>query len=256
MTTRFPTAMLLVCAAGGVGCGSEEGLSPGGFEPEPPPVFTTLEVWPTAADLFVALGNTEVQLYIAARDETRTSMSFDEEPTYASSDAATAWVSSSGLVTAAAPGTAEVTAALTVGGVTRTASMEVTVYREVPDTYPEIAGVYDLSAPITSFDPAWGDLTGYRYTAVLTLQEVSRGRVEGTYADLQIIGPGTEPGDWDYTGFVRGTLDLDGRVVIELIGGNHTWTTWYGDGRLVSRSIEGSFGCCGYISGTFTAERR
>ena len=120
----------------------------------------------------------------------------------------------------------------------------------------EIAGVYDLSAPITSFDPAWFDFTGFRYKAVLTLHQTSRDRFEGTYAGLQIVGPAGESDDWEYTGFVKGSLDLNGRVVIELIGGNHTWTSWYGQGQLASSEISGEFGCCGHISGTFTVVRR
>jgi hypothetical protein len=46
MTKRFPTPILLVCAAIGVACGSEKL-----FEPERPPVFTTLEVTPTGASI-------------------------------------------------------------------------------------------------------------------------------------------------------------------------------------------------------------
>ena len=122
--------------------------------------------------------------------------------------------------------------------------------------YSEIAGVYDLLAPITSFDPAWFDLTGYRYKAVLTLHQTGRDWFEGTYADLQVVGPAGESDDWKYTGFVKGSLDLDGRVVMELIGGNHTWTSWYGQGQLASSEIAGKFGCCGHISGTFTVVRR
>lgn len=125
-----------------------------------------------------------------------------------------------------------------------------------PTLNPEIDGVYDLTALITRFDPAWGDLTGYRYTAVLTLRQDNRDTFEGTYADLQLVGPDGESSDWEYTGFVRGSLGLDGRVVVELVGGNHTWTTWWGQGKLVSGVIDGAWGCCGHIGGTFTATRR
>jgi hypothetical protein len=118
-----------------------------------------------------------------------------------------------------------------------------------------ISGLYDLTAPITSFDPAWGDLTGCRYRAVLTLQQTNRSAFNGTYADLQIICP-YESSDWTFTGFVTGSIDVDGQVFVQLTGGNHTWTSWYGTGKLASGGIAGDFGCCGHISGTFVVKPR
>jgi hypothetical protein len=259
MTKRSLTPILLVCAAVGVACGSDGGFEPKRPpEPERPPVFTTVEVRPAVAHLSTVAPGSSIQLSIVMWDQRGARMPGAGPATYSSSAPAVAGVSSSGVVTAAAPGIAVITAALTLGGITRTASMIATVsgHDEAPGEHPEIAGVYDLTAPITSFDPAWGDLTGYRYTAVLTLQQYNRDTFEGTYADLQVIGPGGESSDGKYTGFVGGSLDLDGRVVIELVGGNHTWTTWSGQGKLASGFIDGTFGCCGHIGGTFTAERR
>lgn len=46
MTKRFPTPILLVCAAIGAACGSDKL-----FQPERAPVFTTLEVSPTGANI-------------------------------------------------------------------------------------------------------------------------------------------------------------------------------------------------------------
>ena len=253
MAKRSLTPILVACAAVAVACGSEGGVE-SSVEPERPPVLTRLEVSPTVADLSTFPPGDTITLTIVASDQRGASIGGGDAATFSSSAPAIARVSSSGIVTAAAPGTALITATLTLGGITRSASMTATVHG--PSEDPEIAGVYDLTAPITSFDPAWGDLTSHRYTAVLTLQQYDGQRFGGTYENLQVIGPGTEPSDWELTGFVKGSLGLDGRVVIELVGGNHTWTSWYGRGMLGSRRIEGTFGCCGHISGTFTVVRR
>ena len=122
-----------------------------------------------------------------------------------------------------------------------------------PNASAPLSGVYELTAPLTSFDPAWGDWTGCRYKAVLTLQQNNRDAFNGTYADLQFDCPG-ESTDWTYTGFVTGSIGLDGRVIVQLIGGTHTWTSWYGRGKLASGEIAGDFGCCGHISGTFVVK--
>jgi hypothetical protein len=255
MTHRSHALMLLVCAAIGAACGSERGLEPEPpFEPEPSPVFTTLEVTPTAADLFdVAPGNT-VQLTIGAWDQTGARMPGTGAATYSSSAPAIAGVSSRGVVTAAAPGGAEITAALTLGGITRTASMTVTVQAR---DYSDIAGVYDLTAVISSFDPVWGDLEGYRYTAVLTLQEESGPPwFGGTYADLRLIGPAGESHDVADAGVLASSIDPGGRVVLVLDDGGFGIGLTLIVGTVASGSVNGTFGCCGHISGTFTAERR
>jgi hypothetical protein len=248
MTPRSLTPVLLVCAALGVACDN-------GFEPTPP-VLSSLVLTPDFAE-FVGPGNT-VQLTFEALDQRGAPMPGADAITYSSSAPAVAEVSSSGVVTAATPGSAEITAALTLGGATRTASMTVRVH--APD-YLGIGGVYDLAALITSFDPAWGEhLEGYRYTAVLTLVEAYGGRpwFRGTYADLRLIGPGGDSYPVTDTGVVTGSIDPDGRVVMELVGdGDHIGLTlivatvdpW-------GSVIDGSFGCCGHIGGTFTVQRR
>jgi hypothetical protein len=252
MAKRSLTPILVACVAVSVACGTERGVE-SSVEPERPAVLTRLEVPPTVADLFASPPDDTITLTIVASDQRGAPMRGVGGVTFSSDAPAIARVSSSGIVTAAAPGTAVITATLTVAGITRTASMTATVHD--PDEYPEIAGVYDLTAPITSFDPAWEDLTGYRYTAVLTLSQHNGRRFEGTYADLQVVRPG-ESSERKLTGFVSGSVDRDGRVIMELVGGNHTWTSWYGRGMLASGKIDGTFGCCGHISGTFTVARR
>jgi hypothetical protein len=235
-------------AALGVACGGD------GVEPALG-VLTRLEVTPTACALFtVAPGNT-LQLTVLAYDRNGATVPFTSAATYSSSAPAIAGVSSSGVVTAGAPGTAKITAALTLGGNTLTASATVKVYA---GDYSDIPGVYDLTALITTFDPAWGgDLEGYRYTAVLTLHEESRPPwIGGTYSDLRLIGPTGDTTAVAATGFVYTYIDPDGGLLIVLVRDwDHT------DGTLIPVTldagiIDGTFGCCGHISGPFTATRR
>jgi len=122
-----------------------------------------------------------------------------------------------------------------------------------PPGYPEIVGVYDLTASITSFDPAWGeDLTGYRYIAVLTLhEELGPPWTRGTYSDFHLVGPGGDSTDVA-PGFVTGSLGF-GTVVLEVRNENFGLTLIVG--TVASGFIDGSF-FHAHISGTFTLERR
>ena len=79
-----------------------------------------------------------------------------------------------------------------------------------PLNYASIVGVYDLVETITGFDPVWGDLTGHRITAVLTLAEGV-----GTFSDLRL-------------------LDADGKTVQgPPREGSVTWAPWARPGTLV-----------------------
>ena len=111
-----------------------------------------------------------------------------------------------------------------------------------------------LDAVITDSD-GWG-YDGYRYTAVLTLQEQPGPLwLAGTYADLQFISPGGDAEDVADTGLVTGSIDSSGRVVIELLGDGNSIRLSLTVGAVASGFIDGTFGCCG-TSGTFTAVRR
>ena len=256
MTTRSPWAVLVVCLAVGVACGSDGGVEATAPESEPPPLFTTLAVLPTAADLFaVAPGNT-VQLTIGAYDQTGAPMPNAAAASYSTSAPAIAGVSTGGVVTAVAPGTAVITATLTLGGITRTASMRATIHPEFARVDDPTPGVYDVTALITNFDPGWGeDLTGARYTAVVTLRKPTPALLGGTYADLWYVGRRGDSVAVNDTGSVTAFRD-HGRLFIELLGNRDR----IGLGLLVDSvtpaSIDGRFGCCGHISGTFTAQRR
>lgn len=126
LTKRPATPVLLTCAAFGVACGSD-----GGFEPEQPPaviIFTTFEVSPTLADLSTLAGANTLQLTLSARDQTGAPMPGAAATTYSSSAPSIAGVSSSGVVTGAAPGTAVIAATLTLGGITLSDAMTATVH--------------------------------------------------------------------------------------------------------------------------------
>jgi hypothetical protein len=101
------------------------------LEPERPPTvirFTTFEVSPPHADLSTVAGGNALQLTLSARDQTGVPMPGTIAATYSSSAPSIAGVSSSGGVTAAGPGTAVITATLTLGGITRTDAMTATVH--------------------------------------------------------------------------------------------------------------------------------
>ncbi len=247
MTKRSLRLILPLTVALGVACGSDVGFDPG------PRVFTGLNLTPTDTALSsVAPGNT-LQLTLQPYDQTGATMSRRDAVTYSSNAPGIAEVSSSGAVTAATPGTAKITATLTVGGITRTASMTVTVYRY---DFSDVAGAYDLTAQITSFDPAWGeDLTGYRYTAVVTLPEDwGPPLFRGTYADLRLVDPAGGSFQIAASGLDTGYIFRDGRLILELAGPPFTVTLVVSS--LASGGINGGFGAGGHISGPFTATRR
>jgi len=257
MTKRSLRLILPVFAALGVACGTDGDWAAAiasGPEPDPP-VLTRIEVAPTDYALNTVKPGNTLQLTIAAYDQAGAPMPSTGAATYSSSAPAIAAVSGSGVVTAAARGTAEITAALTLGGITRTASMTVTVY--VRD-YSDNAGVYDLIALITTFDPAWGeDLHGYRYTAVVTLHDAwDAPWFAGTYSDLRLIGPSGDSTAVAVSGMVTASFDRGGRLVVELRGDrDHVGLTLV-VATLAPGFMDGDFGCCGHIGGTFTATRR
>lgn len=136
--------------------------------------------------------------------------------------------------------------------------MKVTVHTEGerPGESPSMAGVWDLTALITGFDPAWGSLDGARQTAVITIHHDSRWpRFAGTFTDFTAIVPGEEPSTGN-PGTVGGSIHPEGQAIIELFFEGDQSSYWYGKGTLASQRIEGTFGAGGHISGSFVAERR
>ena len=259
MTKRFPVPILLVCAAVGVACGSERALEPSRVPVFIPPVFTTFTVGPSVAELYAVLPGYTVQLSILPLNQNGALMPLLSAPTYSSSAPAIAEVSTSGVVRANAPGTAVINVELTLGGITRAAFMTAKVHGpdEASDADSEIAGVYDLSALITHSDPVWGIEDGTRQTAVITIQHYrSSGRFAGSFEDFCAVSPSGKSCSGNPPGFVIGTIDPTGHVVIELFNAGSRSSYWYGEGTLASREIVGGFGAGGHISGTFIAKRR
>lgn len=114
---------LALCAALTGACGSDPGLGPDSRGTAPTRVLTRLEVAPTNGVLKLGHGQ---QLTITASDQFGVKMlngsdsQWTDAVTFVSSAREIAEVGSHGLVTAGAPGTAKITASLTLAGVTVT----------------------------------------------------------------------------------------------------------------------------------------
>jgi hypothetical protein len=112
--------------------------------------------------------------------------------------------------------------------------------------------VYDFGGPVESFDPAWGDLTGYRFSGVLTLVEG-----EGTLNDVQFFNPAGEgapgPGGPITPRLVSGRTRLD--VVGRLIGFVLDAIDEPAPGQMSSSRFNGRF-VSGTLTGPFVAVLR
>ncbi len=171
---------------------------------------------------------------------------------YSSSAPEIAKVSNSGVVTAAAPGTAVITAVFTLGDRTRTASMSATVH-ESADELPDISGVYDLAAVVTHWDGALGMPPGSREIGVLTIEQSGNTRIlTGTFADFGGFYPDEPNGTGYYSGVLSGTYDCLGRVVLELRN-DQQHVFWRGKGTVDGGRIAGDFSSA-VFGGTFTAD--
>lgn len=132
---------------------------------------------------------------------------------------------------------------------------------EASAPYPTVSGAYDLAGTITAYDSAaWGPIPP-RYVAFLSITQGPGAReFSGTYSgfcnleleELSCAYPGT--------GHVKGTVERDGKVLIDLLteeaylkGWNANWS---GRATLVAGRLEGAFGAGGHITGTFAAVRR
>ena len=136
-------ATLIVLATG---CGDD---GDGGSGPAPR-TLTTLEVAPATASLFtVAPGNT-VTLTVVAKDQDGQVMTGVGPASFSTSNAGVATVDGSATVSAVGPGTAQISASLTVGSETQTASMEVSVQ--------EAAASALVTAPSLAYTPATVDV--------------------------------------------------------------------------------------------------
>ena len=121
-------ARLLCCAVAVSavgGCGGGDG---GGNGPDPDPVFTSVSV--TSPSPTVIVGVPE-QLTALAKDQNGANMS-GATFTFASSDQTKATVTNAGQVTGVAAGTTRITATGTLGGATKTGTLDLTVVAPGP----------------------------------------------------------------------------------------------------------------------------
>jgi len=135
-------AALLIVAATGAGCGSDGGSGLGGS------VLTTLQVTPATAALFTVAPGNAVTLSVVAKDQNGQTMV--GSPSFSSDNGAIADVNNGGTITAVAAGTAQITASLTIDGVTKTGTTTVTA--QVAPTNATVV------APATVFQPATVDV--------------------------------------------------------------------------------------------------
>lgn len=132
-----------------------------------------------------------------------------------------------------------------------------------PTGSPRVSGTYQLYAPITGFDPAWGDLTDYYYSAVVTFSASSpwtSGRA-GAFTDFRVIAPKETSEHWMLSGSINSFVSVRGQPAFELAAENFHWTAVIdsivepeGDAT-GSPMIKGRFDTGGHITGTFTATR-
>jgi len=108
------------------------------------PVFTAVTVTPNSPSLAV---NGTVQLVAAGLDQFGTAMSGASAASFTSSNSGIATASGTGLVTGVAAGSATITAAVTAGGVTKSATATVTV------TSAQSGGT-TVTTPNLTFSPA------------------------------------------------------------------------------------------------------
>lgn len=251
---------------------NDPGSTPAPNEPVDPPLpgssVFTLQVTPTSGDLSTMEPGNVLHLSVVARDQNGGVLntfgngnpdgSYGHRHTLASfstSAPAVATVSSAGTVLGVAPGTAVITVSLTLSGATRRVLVNIVVRSPSTRTgdYPDLTGTYDLAATFLGVDLDWWPGVGTRWTATLTIQHSpDSSTFTGTFTDLQSIVPGgtTYPGG---AGTVRGQVDHDGRVAIQLSFGKNKAVDFAGSGVLVADRIMGTFSSL--YTGEFTATR-
>ena len=85
----------------------------------------------------------------------------------------------------------------------------------IPQKFAALAGVYDLTMTVEVFDPAWGDITGHRYSGVLTLVDGA-----GSFSEMRGFNAAGENVFGPSGGFVlRGVNVVTDRPVL-LVGTN------------------------------------
>jgi len=220
-----------------------DGDSPAtGGEQPPSALLRSFAVTPGTAELTtLAPGNT-VQLSVAALDSSGAPLQVTTPVTFATSDSTIATVNSSGVVTGLAPGTVFVTAVLQVKKNEFGSGLMVARVR-VPTTvtgdYPDVGGVYDLTATYLRGDD-WGPSAGARHVAVVTIEHLpSSSTFTGTFSAFRAIEPDGRSFDWG-SGSVRGSVDREERVDLEFSFGQNTAVELLATGMLNANQITGN----------------
>jgi hypothetical protein len=116
-------------------------------------------------------------------------------------------------------------------------------------------GVYRLIAPITHFDPAWEDLTGYQYSGIFEIRHdpANPAKLSGSFSEFTVLDATGKPGEWITSGTIAASVDSRGSVTLELknIEGNFTWS---GKGTVRDGRIDGMWGRAGHLAGPFSAQ--
>ncbi len=123
MPVPFRTPFLIVCAAAGLACASDESLAPT-LQTKESRVLTDVSLGLSSVLSFYPGGT--ISLHVVPRDQLGAPM-VPDAITYSSSDPAVATVSASGIVTAVTEGTAIISATATIGASSRTGTILVTV---------------------------------------------------------------------------------------------------------------------------------
>lgn len=141
--TRGPAALLMAAsvALAAAACGGDGGNGPS--------ASFTVTVSPTTATLFSAAPDNTVPLDVTAKDGSGQVLG-GGTLTFASGNTSVATVGADGVVTAVAPGTAQITASVTIDGATKSASATVTVQ--------EAAAATTVRAPALVFSPGTVDV--------------------------------------------------------------------------------------------------
>lgn len=124
MSNRFSWFLLLSCAALTAGCRSDGSVEPEPYQPPVVPVLTTLELKP--ATVVIEQGNS-FDPTIVSLDQFGNYVRTNGALTFSSNDPLIASVSNNGRITAHEPGLAAITATMSIGGVTKSAGVQVSV---------------------------------------------------------------------------------------------------------------------------------
>jgi hypothetical protein len=124
---------------------------------------------------------------------------------------------------------------------------------ETPYKVTGLTGVYDVSVTVDGFDPAWGDLTGYRFSGVLTLEDGA-----GSLSEFRLFDAAGEPapsGPQDGSVTPRPSAGIALLQVGQLIHFYIESIDEQSPGQASSPRFSGRF-WLGHVSGPFVAFRR